>query len=349
LGLHFGLDDATYHADPALGSTDLKSVFLDAVDFQFDKLYGEDKDTPAKVWGSAFHARVLEGTEAFERKFKVAPSQKDFPKGQLLVTIQDMREWLAVQDISTKGCKSKADFVALVKTTDPTAHVWDTIVERFNAQIEEGVTALPAKAAREIELAVEWMTRHEKLQKVLHDGTFIGGSPEVSVFYEYEGVRLKARFDYLFPGIAIDIKTFRPWRPRETRKNVIKAIRDFRYDIQSAAYRKAFSAIREQYLAGTLQVHGEEPYERYIDMLFAKDSIQWLWLFVKAEGAPVSTLIEFPDELAVFAAARSEVEQAIGTYKQFREKFGTDKDWAPEADVIVLDNEDFPPSFGIYA
>jgi hypothetical protein len=348
LGLHFGLPDDVYHADPALGSTGLKAVFNDPIQFQFDRLYpAEETESYEKTWGSAFHARTLEGREVFDAKYRVAPDPKTFKN--LIVTDKDVKLWLAENGVSTRGTKTKADRVKLIREADATQPIWDVIKQQFEDSLTEGVTGITAKMAKEIQLAIEWMTRHQKLAGVMDDGAFYGGSPEVSLFYEHDGVRLKCRFDYVYPGLFVDLKSYRPWRPRETRKNVIKAIRDFRYDLQSAAYRKGFARARELYFAGQLAIHGEPPTDNFVDLLFQKDNIQWLWLMVKATGAPTSTLVEFPDELHVFEAAAREIEHAIHIYKSMVQQFGDDKDWMPEPDVLVLDDSDFPANFGIYS
>ena len=252
-------------------------------------------------------------------------------------------------DVATRGTKSKADQVKLVREADPTALIWDVITERFQAELAEGVSALPAKMAREIELAVTWMMRHEKLAGVMRDGSLIGGAPEVSLIYEDSGVRLKARFDYLYPTLALDLKSYRPWRPRATKKNVLKAIEQFRYDLQAAAYRRAFYAAQRLYNAGELLVHGEPPTSDFVDRLFRSESIQWIWCMTKAVSAPTSELFEFPDDLMVFQAGVREIEAAIRTYRDYRDRFGDDADWMPDPHVEILSDEDFPQSFGIYS
>lgn len=84
-GVYFGLDEDVYHADPALGSTDMKRLARDARVFWWESRFNnlitsdeEEKDTEAQIVGRAFHAAVLEGRDALERKF--APT---FYKGNL--------------------------------------------------------------------------------------------------------------------------------------------------------------------------------------------------------------------------------------------------------------------------
>lgn len=348
LGLHFGLDEDTYHADPALGSSSLKAIHQDAIEWQFQRLHGEETDSYAKLWGSALHARVLEGRAAFERKYRIAPAKEDFSK-DLLVTVEDLKDFLKGYGVWIPSKATKAELIALVLQCDDKAEIWDKIIGDFNASLEkDGGQKIEPKMAKEIAVAVQWLSRHPKVKGVMDDGAFVGGAPEVSYFYEDQGVRLKARFDYVYPSLLVDLKSFRPWQPTETRRAVVKAIRSFRYDHQSAAYRKALAAAREEFVAGTLPVHGEPPTDTFLDLLFEQDEVTWVWLMVKAKGAPTVSLVEFPTDLDVYAAAYAEMDAAIHKYAQLRDRFGDDKDWEPDPDVIILQRDDFPPSFGAY-
>lgn len=69
-GIHFGLSDADYHGDPALGSTGLKALLQSAPDFWWNSPLNParepETETPAKFFGKAVHKCVLEGRTAFE-------------------------------------------------------------------------------------------------------------------------------------------------------------------------------------------------------------------------------------------------------------------------------------------
>lgn len=69
-GIYFGMSDAVYHADTALGSTGLKKLVSNAPDFWWDSPMNPardgDDDTPAKVFGRQLHLCVLEGEERFK-------------------------------------------------------------------------------------------------------------------------------------------------------------------------------------------------------------------------------------------------------------------------------------------
>lgn len=363
IGIHFGLPDDAHHADPALGSTALKMILANAVDWQFDRLFGEEKDpTKALVWGSAFHARTLEGERVFHQKFLVAPALEDYKGLTMLRTVADIKLWLAEQGVSSKGCTKKEQFIALVRQVDKTVLIWDEIETEFKAQVEAGnVVAVDSKTRQQVETAAEWLQAHSKTGPVMKGGTFRSGAPEVTMVYEYRGVRLKARFDYLYPTLAIDLKSYRPWSNGGSTMAAIKsAIEKMGYDIQSAAYRRAFDAMRALYEAGELKVYGEPPTEDFVDRMFAAahevddghgnmvSSFRWLWVMVKASSAPQVSILEFPKELLIFEAADRNVEDAIDIFIKMRDKFGLDQPWRPSEEVIVLADEDFRPSFGAY-
>lgn len=72
-GIHFGLSEDAYHADPALGSTGLKDLIDNAPDYWWSSWMNparpEEKETDAIRFGRAVHKCVLEGRDAFEARY----------------------------------------------------------------------------------------------------------------------------------------------------------------------------------------------------------------------------------------------------------------------------------------
>lgn len=72
-GVYFGLADDVYHADAALGSTDIKTLAFSPADYWFRSPLNPDREendsTPAQIFGSAVHKLVLEGRQAFEGRY----------------------------------------------------------------------------------------------------------------------------------------------------------------------------------------------------------------------------------------------------------------------------------------
>lgn len=78
-GIYFGLDEDEYHADPALGSTDIRRLKKSGPDFwwhsRMNPLRPKDSDTAAKLFGRAVHKIVLEGRDKFERLYVRRPDE----------------------------------------------------------------------------------------------------------------------------------------------------------------------------------------------------------------------------------------------------------------------------------
>lgn len=100
-GIHFGLSDEAYHADPALGSTGLKDLIDNAPDFWWTSWMNParepEKETPAKIFGRAVHKAVLEGRDAFEARYGAC----DHP-GNVKAGIAERQALAEVQKIPLK-------------------------------------------------------------------------------------------------------------------------------------------------------------------------------------------------------------------------------------------------------
>ena len=343
IGIHFGVSDEVYFAQTGLGSTDRKQLAIDPVEWQFNRLHGEDKDTKAKIWGSALHSRVLEGEQAFVSRFGVLPNKDEIPG--LLVTKDDLVAWLVAEGADFKKSALKGELAALVRAADPDAPIWDDIVAKFESAYPED-RRLTWEMVEEIDLAATWLQGSKKLAPFMEGGTFTFGAPEVTIIYEVNGVRLRARIDYLLPGVIVDLKSYRPWRNGDPRSTIVQAIGNFRYDLQAAAYAEAFDAAEKLFREG--KVFGAEPYPDFLNMVFDRDDPPtWLWIMVKGDGAPRPRIVEFPRTLTVFRIAQDQIQTALSNYQQNLAEYGAENDWQPDDKVIVLDNESFPAWFGI--
>jgi len=76
-GIYFNLPEADYHADPALGSTDLKRLLASGPDYWYWSPLNPDAPqrdlTPQLLFGRALHKLVLEGSQAFSSLYVRRP------------------------------------------------------------------------------------------------------------------------------------------------------------------------------------------------------------------------------------------------------------------------------------
>lgn len=339
-GIYFGLSDELYHADKALGSTDIKAIEVDPPEFQFDRLYGEDKDTDALIFGSALHARVLEGRAAFEAKFC-----SEFDKSTLkdaLDTSDDLKEWLGKYGQTGLSGKRKSGLIEMVQQIEPTQPIVDVIRAEWDKQ-NEGKTPLKPKRWAQVETAARWVQRDPLLSAVMEDGTFSHGAPEVSIFYEDRGVRLKARFDRLLRHAIVDLKSFAPRSTGRIEDLALRSIGQMRYHLQAAAYLRAWQRAKELFNEG--RVFGEPPFGSFLAECFDRDEPAWIWIMVKSTGAPQPLVIEWQARL-VKARAAEQVEDAIETYIALRDQHGEFAEWPPMRPALTLTDSDLQPWWG---
>lgn len=351
-GIFFGLPAEAYHRDPALGSSSRKALALDPTEYQFNRLRPPKPDTPALIWGQALHARVLEGRDAMERQFKVRPDP-DFAEVPCLITMDDLRRHARDMGISPLP-KTKAEAIVLIREHDPDVVIWDEILAKFATDPRIEITS---DIAAEIEQAAEWMGADPLIGAVMHDGTFQGGAPEVAIFYEIDGVRLKAKIDYLLPHAIVDLKSYRPKTARTVQAGSLKAIVDFRYDLQAVHYLEAWRAARPLFLAGQVFVMDERIAKGAMLELLRQSFAEtpegsepiWIWVVLKASGAPQPLVMQWSRKHSPFAmgAADDEIRTALERYKQLSAEFGHLKQWPPRHRAVIIDDATWPPWFGV--
>lgn len=350
LGVHFGLPDVDYHSDPALGSTDIKKLLASPADYywesQWNPLREERHETASQVWGSAFHKLILEGRPAFERAYIIEPHKGDpeYKGRAILDTIDDLKAWLATHSLRATG--SKADLIAKVEDAVVTLRgdlqppvVWAREIERFKSALErDGRIPLSRQTYHEILLSEGMIVKNPALKEA-----FSGGHPEVSVFWEERGVRMKARLDYVKPTATVDLKSFRRQRGGGTlERAVMNAVAQFRYDLQAAHYVIGRQHFSDHVLSG--RVYGTPPDEHWLIEAASYPDVPFVWVFYQAEGAPVAR--GWTAGRGVIEAAAGQRQLAISAYKENLERFGVDL-WVDMSPIMSVDAEDLPPWMGM--
>jgi hypothetical protein len=340
-GIHFGVPEAAYHADDALGSTSIKELVIDPIEYQHRRLHGgEPKETFALKWGSAIHCRVLEGRTSLAERFPIGPAKTDYDD-KLLDTMADLRKHCST--IGIKAAQTKEETIKRIREIDTEVLIWDEILAKFEAD-NVGKTIIPRDALEHIERAAQWMQRDRLLAPVMQDGTLTAGASEVSIFYTESGVRLKARLDHLLAHAVVDLKSFRPFFQERALDAAKKAVSRMRYDLQAADYIRALRAAAKLYADGKVF---NNPYPAdFLSTVFktlADGETKWIWVLIKASGAPQSVVAEFDMDSMIFKQAAVDVEDAIKAYRDFTAKFGADQDWVPETYAEHWGDTSFPP------
>jgi hypothetical protein len=339
-GLYFSLDKDRYHADTALGSGDIRALMVHPAVYWWQS-YMNPMHQPSRTkwldWGSAFHVLICEGEAAFVTRYYRGLVKESFP--DLLVTQDDLREWLAKRGKAVSG--SKAEQIKRVLGTDPDAPVWETLLEKHNI-LANGRHILPAEDFDSVMLSSKMITKNPECAKA-----FLNGYPEVSVFWtDRYGVRLKCRIDYLRFRAVVDLKSFRNRQQMRILRAMFNAIGSYRLDIQAAHYLTGRAMIPEFIRAG--KVFGEnQPSGAWLDRLRdVQEPSRFVWIFYQAEGAPISRRIEYEPAALYHESALSDIGFALESYRHFREVFGEDI-WVDVSEKHVMNTEDLPAYMGV--
>jgi hypothetical protein len=342
-GVYFGLDESKYHADSALGSSDIRALLKHPSEYWHNSWMNpqrEREETDYLAWGTAFHVLILQGMEAFLKRYYRGPSREDHEG--LLETMADMKKWLQLRGFAQTGLK--AELVKRVLNADPNAPVWDEI-ERKAQLLAGDRLVLKPKVFDQIIQASGYISNHPDLSKA-----FQNGYPEVSVFWTAGKVyvedygewplRLKARIDYLKYLSLTDLKSFRAWEGEELDITLNKTIGYHGYYIQAAHYITARQRIPAFFREG--KVFGDVSkawVDRFLELSHQK--FLWLWVFYQATGAPVTLGVYYDPEAPYFDVGLSDINRALERYRRYMSVFGTTQ-WVDVSAPRTLTMEDLP-------
>lgn len=291
-GIYFGMSDAVYHADTALGSTSLKKLIGNAPDFWWESHLNparpDDDDTPAKIFGRQLHQCVLEG----EDKFKAAHAPQMHPG----------------------NVKDGKDEIAKIKSAGKTP-----------VKFKDWTKILAASA-------------FIKANKTLANA-FENGEPEVSVFWTVDGIRYKARFDYLKMNAITDLKSLANMYGKEFDKACRDAIGSYDYIISAEHYADGRRQMARLFAEG--KVFGPHDPE-WLSKVAVNEVFAFVFVFWQKDGAPISHGIKLSPGNPLFGYARNLIGKAVHNYRKYMAEFGTEAAWVPSTPLEELDETDLP-------
>lgn len=311
-GIYFGMTNEAYHADSALGSTNLRKLANNPADYWYESTYNPLREpetvTPAKRRGQAMHALTLEGLKAFEKQYICGARHADG------------------MTPSEKGAATKA----------------------ANAKAAAlGKEALPSDDYDRVMIAGAMITKNPKLASA-----FEGGAPEVSVFWERDGVMFKIRIDYLKPRGIGDLKSITNIHSKAFADACHDAIANYRYDVQAAHYLDGRAQMPQliadglMFAAATAASAQPAAHQELLKGVAAAKSFGFQWVFFAAEGAPLTYSKIMSPANPMVAYAREEIQTAVRNYKAFMDKFGLDQIWLEDVEPTELNMDEMPPWWG---
>ncbi len=352
-GIYFGMDEDTYHAIPALSTGGIKKQASSPMLFwatcpwlnpDWAELKKEEEERRKKLGqdhfdiGKAYHARLLEGREAFDARFAVSLDKKDYPDA--LGTDDEIRAAFP-EGIKPRG-KTKRERFEHLQTLDGTVQLWDD-VKAEHEKAHPGKCFIPFKVKRELEKAAAIIECDPELGPALR-----GGYAEVSLFWicATTGVPMKCRADKLKLDMILDLKTLQNSHEASIENAVRRDIANRRYVIQPAVYLEGVKAVRQLVRKrGASAIFAPEGYDPdcfgWAMEWAAQEEADWLFLYQQKGVAPVARGIRFPTQGTLMMFATDIVTAMKKRTRQFADVFGTDP-WMDSAPIYDLADEDLP-------
>lgn len=335
-GVYFGLPEEQYHQAVALSASGMKWLRVSSMDWWARSPLNADpddeEDSDARIIGTAYHKRILEGRDAFYARY--APEIDPLAYPDAIRTNEEIIAAIEAASGPQKGLKGlrKADLVARLADIAPQVRVWETLC-REHAERHAGKEMLSAKVIRRIEIAAKMIEAHPQLCKA-----FVGGYPEVSIFWTdaETGCPRKSRLDYWKPRAITDLKSFDN-RGIPLDKAIAKAVAGWKYHFQARFYLDAVEAARGLIAEG--KVFGAVETE-FLGAVSAANDCTFLFVFQAKGPAPVARGKVLAPGM-IMDIARMEIDQALTQWARCWETYGADP-WVDIADISTFDDQEFP-------
>lgn len=339
LGVHFGLPEKIYHADPGLGSTNLKDLHKHPLEYWFKSAMNPnrpaDNDTPDKQKGRAFHKYMLEGPDAYKKSYLRAPQIEDYTPRPLR-TSEDVVEYCKANGLP-HTFKTKAEGIKRVKDHSKETLIWDEHLALIAEMAQRnGMEILKADVYDEIVRAAAIITQNPNLANA-----FKGGAPEVSVIWidEY-GIRCKCRLDLLKPRTIVDLKKITNVRGVPMDIALMLYIGTYRLDMQVQHYFEGYAALYQAAQEG--RVYGTCPLpEGWQQRIAEPEEMTFTLVFHQMDGAPISVGRTIARDSSILLRAARDNAEAKRRYLENKERFGSEQ-WICEEPLYELQDTDIP-------
>lgn len=303
-GVYLGLPEEIYFLQMAMGTTDWAKVWRWREGWWWQSPHNPHRKpvrtSEEKIFGSAAHAFLLEGEDAFLERFAVKPDPRVYP--DLITTQQELISALRASDAPAGFERMrKEQQVELAKVYTPDRHVWDVILSRHERASRDKVS-IGADERWQLDVMRKAAMGDANMAAVMAASGGIRLT-EVSVFWTLiDGVRNRFRFDSLLPTVNADLKTLggRP-TDRELAEEAGMAIGARALDVQAALSFEARKMAYVHVLAGDVWGGDTEqlgwlerfPHDAPLDA-GDRPGWAWVWLFYQKADENGRAPVIFP-------------------------------------------------------
>ena len=342
-GIYLDMPEEEYHADPSFSTSGTKLMTISPLDYWVNSPLNPDyepRTSAALDLGKAYHKMILEGPEAFDGAFCIAPDKTDYPDA--LDGAEALRA--KCKELELKASGSIADMCGRIREADPAVELWPDIKAIFEEERGERVP-LTKDQWKGLKLVQAVLARMENAAKALR-----GGVSEVSIFWTEYGIPMKARLDKLQPQGIVDLKTFGNVMNKEIISAVAGEIAKHRYYLQPPIYMRALGAAKQMYADyGDKVVHGEAGLIH--DALTAGRQGFW-FVFVQTGGVPNVVIRGFAEKEtfkglgattnSYWMRGESDFHRGLTMFKKCVKTFGPHEPWVADFGMKDFTDNDFP-------
>lgn len=304
-GIYFNLEEDSYHADEAFGSTDIRRLARDPRSAWWESRFNQMRDDEdddekgaakeAKVIGKATHAAVLEGREALEERF--APT---FHKGNVKA-----------------GKDERAAIIA------------------------SGKEPIKFKRWKRIQLAASIIRNDPEVGEAFTNTI----ATELSVFWvcSRSGMRKKARFDAVKPRSIVDFKTITNRDDIPFEELCKRHIGRYGYYTQAECYKDAWEQIPGMIDSGLVFNSPSNEAVSRLARASSQKLTAFVFVFLQKEGAPLVWGTTISPGNGIIDHARADIETAEANWIEYIQRFGgTDTPWITSKPLEELDMNEIP-------
>lgn len=339
-GIYFQFDEEEYHAIPALGSTNLKDMLCHPVVFYANswlntfKPQASEQETIGKLYGSAYHTRILEGREKFYDNYAPSFDASLYPDAydtsdEIKARLRELKE----EGHTIKLSVNKPELIAQLLNCDPDAEILSDIREQYQ-ESHSGIF-LPQDVIDNIEYAAAHIEKHPQLSKC-----FTGGYPEVTIIWHHPdnpAIMLKARIDYLKLKAFIDLKTFANQKRKPIELALYGEMANYKYHIQATHYWDGVEAAVGFAKRG--QVFGDYD-QKWVQALAQTQDFEMFYVFQQTGNAPVARGKKFKRG-SIYQCGVVAINQAIDLYNEYLNRFGNEQ-WVDMTPITDFYDDEFP-------
>jgi hypothetical protein len=310
-GIYFGLPEDDYFADNALGSGDMRALVKEGA--------------AGFWWGSGYN-----------------PNRRDDDDKPSLTLGKAIHKLVLEGEHAFDELYMRSPHSEEMTGPEKSAATKD-LKARLKAAGREHITVLPGDAYDRAVIASAMIVKNPGLRTA-----FQNGAPEVSVFWTRgDGIRRKARIDYLKARGVGDLKSASNFKRIEFPRACREAIANMRYEIQAAHYLEARAMI-PRLVADGLVFGDYDP--DLLEAVCGERRFAFQFVFFATTGAPVSwscILSPTPDpdqpQNPILDVAMREIDRATDLFTKAMAHFGPDLMWTDESKPGELHLTDMPP------